>query len=205
MTKTARVLLLHGRPDDVALWPARRRLIEAFLGVPEENLNWTDHGERMRPLRVADAAGRRVVLTRGLGGQGVTPDFVEKLRLLLIFGAPAGGRPFERPQQEVVNDSGASLIHEADVLAALAARGLVADRENGGWRGATGVAERYVWWPKTKRGVIRCLHLGGFTVHTAITRPIANGNVRSQLEFRGADRKLALAALGAAIDGLMHG
>lgn len=32
MTKTARVLLLHGRPDDIALWPARQRLIEAFLG-----------------------------------------------------------------------------------------------------------------------------------------------------------------------------
>lgn len=157
----------------------------------------------MRPLRVADAGGRRVLLTRGLGGQGVTPKFVETLGMLLRFATPADGRPFARPQEAVVTDPGASLINEADVLDALAARGLASDRENGGWRGANGAGERYVWWPKTKRGTIRCLHLGGFTVQTAITRPIDNGNVKFQLEFRGADRDLALAALGAAIDGLI--
>lgn len=91
-------------------------------------------------------------------------------------------------------------IVEDDILAALDEVGLSPNTENTGWRGCNrGIDGRYVWWPKTQRKRIRCLHLGGFKAQAPLTQPIDNGNVRWELEFRGASRQTALAALKEAI------
>ncbi len=94
---------------------------------------------------------------------------------------------------------GISMILEDDILAELARLGLQANKDAAKWRGADGtIGGRYVWWPRV-RGRIRCLHLGMYRADTPITRPIENGNVRHELEFRGVERTLALAALRRAL------
>jgi len=94
---------------------------------------------------------------------------------------------------------GRSEIYEADVLAELRRRGLTPSKENEGWRGADGIASRYVWWPKTLKGRLRTMHLGNFHADTRLTQPIENGNVRYEITFSGAEREVGLAALHEAI------